>query len=1168
MMPIKSNSACIRAFIATFLLFGSFAATRAQTRMILNGGIVNITQGAYLVIDNAATNAITRNSGHIISETANSNIRWNIGTSTGAYSIPWGYGTSDYIPVTFTKSAGAGSGHFLFATYHTPWNNVAQLPPGVTNINGASGADNSAFEADRFWKINAQGYTTKPDLTNLEFTYLDAENAAPNTIFETKLRAKRYNSSLNSWTDIVLSSAVNPSTNKVTVGTVEASNLEPWWTLGTLNLQRYWVAASHSTSTIASNWSETSGGPGNAGTPTIGDAVVFDAASSFNCTLDAALSTASLTINAGYLGTITQGSNTVAINGDATFSGGAWIGSSSDIAVNGNFLLSGTSLMAPSAVLDIKGNFSHVSGTFTHNSGTVAFSGTSGTTQNISSTSATTFSNITVTNAAASPGVRVESDQNLHGKLTLASNVTFDADGSSGNAVFKLVSTGDSPTIDASIAALPSGAQVLGKVTVQRFMSKEGPNGGRIYRYIASPIQNATVSDLQQEIPVTGSFTGRSICSGCTANASLFLYNEAVITDTDHDGTADRHDGYIEFPDISNTETFQPGKGYALFVRGNILGSTLWDLRGPINSGNVSPVSLPVAYTSSGTLANDGWNLVGNPFPSTIDWNAASGWSKTNIDASIYITDNDGPSIQMATWNGVTGTNGGSRYIATGQGFWVKASGAPVLQANENVKAAGTQTTFFREGSPANLLRITMKKGATRDEAVIHFRDDATSAFDSNADALKLFNTTFNLFSVEPDGKKLAINSIAPLYCTTAVTLGVENSSAGSYQLTFSELESFSETIAMTLADAFTKSTFDIRSGAGYPFFVSTDPASYSPNRFTVTFDLSPVDPNLMVSAPAVCEGADAVIHIQNAQDGIAYEASSQGRILSPVVVGIGENIAIPLYRDSLQTGLNSIKVIMGRQGCNDHVETTVELTIAPEAEVTLTIPGKGCPGGNITLNATGAPTDGSYNWYETESAISPDEQHASSFTTPPLTKTQTYYVAAVNSLGCEGQRKPVLAEVAAIEAIEVSNQQDSLWSNHTSGNQWYLNNDAIPGATKQWFTPEYSGHYGVEVSFDGCIERADYEFVITGAEAALQHNIHVFPNPVVKDVTVTIPDSFLRVRNCKLINGAGQTVRIVELKQGQENQVQFDMTNLPSGVYILRLTGPSGVVDVKLIRL
>src|SRR5690606_15498690 len=133
---------------------------------------------------------------------------------------------------------------------------------------------------------------------------------------------------------------------------------------------------------------------------------------------------------------------------------------------------------------------------------------------------------------------------------------------------------------------------------------------------------------------------------------------------------------------------------------------------------------LPVTFTSSPSPTSDGWNLVGNPYPSTIDWNAASGWTKTNMGGSIYIRDNE--IGQYATWNGTVGTNGGSRYIPTGQAFWVQASGSgPALSVTESVKVAGQSTTFFRAAALENLLRITLQKGGVRDEAVVHFREDA-----------------------------------------------------------------------------------------------------------------------------------------------------------------------------------------------------------------------------------------------------------------------------------------------------------------------------------------------------------------------------------------------------------------------------------------------------------
>jgi hypothetical protein len=111
----------------------------------------------------------------------------------------------------------------------------------------------------------------------------------------------------------------------------------------------------------------------------------------------------------------------------------------------------------------------------------------------------------------------------------------------------------------------------------------------------------------------------------------MFAYLESTVTDINGSGSADMNDGYVNFPSAVNTETMQPGRGYALFVRGDKLSSTLWDVRGNVNVANETPITFPVTYTAADSISEDGWNLVGNPFPSTIDWSSETGWIKQNL---------------------------------------------------------------------------------------------------------------------------------------------------------------------------------------------------------------------------------------------------------------------------------------------------------------------------------------------------------------------------------------------------------------------------------------------------------------------------------------------------------------------------------------------------------
>lgn len=205
---------------------------KGQAKLVINGGIISINNGAALVIDNPDNTAISRiGAGYIISEAANNRIVWSIGPGNGnTYLFPFG-NTSAYLPLSFSAASGSPGGQVIFSTYKTStWKNSDNLPPGVTNVNSGVN-DNSAKLIDRFWQINPQGYSNKPTLTNLIFTYSDLEYALPNTIIEGSLIAQRWNNSSLNWGDYIPSSTINTANNTVTIASIPGNQLFDWWTL-------------------------------------------------------------------------------------------------------------------------------------------------------------------------------------------------------------------------------------------------------------------------------------------------------------------------------------------------------------------------------------------------------------------------------------------------------------------------------------------------------------------------------------------------------------------------------------------------------------------------------------------------------------------------------------------------------------------------------------------------------------------------------------------------------------------------------------------------------------------------------------------------------------------------------------------------------------------------
>ncbi len=849
-------------------------------------------------------------------------------------------------------------------------------------------------------------------------------------------------------------------------------------------------------------------------------------------------------------------------NGTVDFTGASTISGTVN-PIFQNITISG--LLTSPTTLNLTGNFTN-NGVFNAASGTVVFTNTANGTKTIGGTATTPFNNLTIENNTANPDASISGNATLRGILTLNTTAILDADGA-GSGVLTILSSGDSPTLDGSIAALTGTSAVTGNVTVERYMAIEGASGGRIYRYISSPVQNAPVSDIQAEIPVTGTFTGTSACTGCGTTQSMFQYSEAVTTDTNGDLLTDLNDGYNDFPSSANTETFVAGLGYALFVRGNLLTtSALWNLRGPINQGNVTPVTLPSTFTSSGNAANDGWNLVGNPYPSTIDWNAAAGWTKTNVGGTIYVRDNG--TDQFATWNGAVGVNGGTRYIPTGQAFWIQATNTPTLIANENVKVPGQQTTFFRELALTDLLRVTLRRGDLRDETVIHFRDDAKTDYDAETDSRKFNNSTFNLSSILTSGESLAINS-SPFACSEPVRLNITNAAAGTYQLDFSEVETFDGDLDIILTDNFLNKTVDIISTPQYEFAITSNPSSLGANRFSISFSDKAFADVLQFSSPQICEGENASITILNSREDQSYYIHSNGLTVSDSLNGNGEALQLSIANEILSPGLNNIVILAAGNRCHatKPYEASVMMNSKPDVEATAL--GKVCNEGSVTLKVNGSNEDDSFRWFsdqESDVVLST----ASEYTTPVISKSKTYYVSALSSSGCVSDRQPVSAIVSQVEEVVITESEDGLLlSSYAEGNKWFFNGVEINGANTNTLTPEKSGTYKVETSIDGCLTSSEYEFVITAIERGAKiEGISVYPNPVEEKAYIDVEENKVDIRRAILYTSTGSMVtEATWVKEEGGKKGIVEMNNLPTGVYIMRLFTSERIVNLKIYK-
>jgi hypothetical protein len=480
-------------------------------------------------------------------------------------------------------------------------------------------------------------------------------------------------------------------------------------------------------------------------------------------------------------GSYVPGSSLTRINGNTT------IGGSGVKQFHGLRVLNGASLNLPASVLGVSGSFQvDSSGTVNHNNGTLLFNGSTDQTVSVSDEQ---FYNIVIEKT----GGLVDLLTGLDLIATLDINTPTELN-TRGN--LRLLSSTDAGGGDARIAALAFNASITGDVRIQRFISGEGP----VWRLLTPTVQGATVADWQQFFKISGNFGGAD--PSVTGDPSLYIYDETV--------PGDGQLGWEPYPVTDNGAAIISGKGY-LSAMSNLSKPIIVELSGPVVQGDYDFVSeVGVTFTETVPLTDDdGWNLLGNPFPSQIEW-LSEGWSRsTSVGTTIYVED-EAAGITRS-FNGATGSFNGN--IAIGQGFWIRAEGSPIeLIASEQVKTDGS-ATFYRTEPLTNHLALTLKRNGTSQEdyTYIHYREDATNAYDHQADGYKRANQIFGLYSMGDGGARLAINSRKlEDYITDTVFIGIMYIEAGDYTLEINDLNSFDWNYTFVLKDNQTNTFTDI----------------------------------------------------------------------------------------------------------------------------------------------------------------------------------------------------------------------------------------------------------------------------------------------------------------------------------------------------------------------
>jgi len=262
-------------------------------------------------------------------------------------------------------------------------------------------------------------------------------------------------------------------------------------------------------------------------------------------------------------------------------------------------------------------------------------------------------------------------------------------------------------------------------------------------------------------------------------------------------------------------------RGYALYSASSTHGDVLVEYDQKPWTGQVETETL--SRTSSQSDSMVGYNLVGNPYNSALNWDASSGISRVNVEGAIYFWDPEANSGlgAYATYVGGVGNPATTRgIIAPGQGFFVRvedgADSGVILM--DNTARVHDGQMFYKSAGNANenILRLNVSANGFSDETVVRLMNGSSSGFDTDLDARKIFAGQAGVPQIYTHCEAgcddlFSINTWPVPDSQITVPVGLNINLAGTYLLTFRGIESFPAGMTILLEDTMADIFHDLR---------------------------------------------------------------------------------------------------------------------------------------------------------------------------------------------------------------------------------------------------------------------------------------------------------------------------------------------------------------------
>jgi len=263
-------------------------------------------------------------------------------------------------------------------------------------------------------------------------------------------------------------------------------------------------------------------------------------------------------------------------------------------------------------------------------------------------------------------------------------------------------------------------------------------------------------------------------------------------------------------------------QGYSAWASDALTGSTTVVFEGKLNSGNAVYDSL--TFTPGGEM--EGYNLIGNPYPSPVEWN--TNWYLQDVGGWAVIYDNG----IFKGWNpwlpeGQQSYNGKTDgMMAPMQGFWIKATGSdPVVVAPQSARKHQLEP-FYKKDLNSNVQYITLHSAANgySDETTILFLPEGTEGFDGLYELNKHWNVDEapNIYSKGFGDSFLAVNVLPEDWITTSnspvIPIGFKIGPGSECLISAEGIETFSPDTPVLLEDLKEGTFQNLKEEPGFTF--------------------------------------------------------------------------------------------------------------------------------------------------------------------------------------------------------------------------------------------------------------------------------------------------------------------------------------------------------------